>query len=102
MQWTLFVVIYKGYYLLSFICCHHLVLVFCYPIFLMHSDATGSSKAPSESVNEISDDEENEVVEVNCPTTRKLTSEVWLEMKKERICGEWKAICNYCNKQLTA
>ena len=55
-------------------------------------------------MNEISDDEDDEVVEVNdAPrATRKLTSKVWLEMKKELVRGECKAICKYCNKQLSA
>ena len=61
-----------------------------------------SSEAPSESVNEISDDEdEDEVVEVNVAgaarggASRKLTSIVWQDMKKEFVDGEWKGICNY-------
>ena len=57
-------------------------------------------------MNEISDDEDDEVVEVNAAArgraTRKLTSKVWLEMKKELVRGECKAICKYCNKQLSA
>ena len=55
-------------------------------------------------MNEISDDEDDEVVEVNAAprATRKLTSKVWLEMTKELVRGEWKAICKYCNKQLSA
>uniref|UniRef100_A0A8I6YBX4 BED-type domain-containing protein n=1 Tax=Hordeum vulgare subsp. vulgare TaxID=112509 RepID=A0A8I6YBX4_HORVV len=42
-----------------------------------------------------------EVVEVQ-PSKRKLTSKVWLEMKKMRINGEWKAKFNWCHKVLTA
>jgi hypothetical protein len=54
-------------------------------------------------VNYISDDEDDEVVEVHGRrTTRKLTSDVWLERKKEFINGEWKGICNYCHKPLSA
>jgi hypothetical protein len=56
-------------------------------------------------VNEISDDED-EVEEVNAAAatraTRRLTSDVWLEMKKEFVGGEWKGICNYCHKGLSA
>jgi hypothetical protein len=50
-------------------------------------------------VNNISDDEEDDVVEVNLAPTRKLTSDVWLEMTKMLVRGEWKA---YCNKPLSA
>ena len=53
----------------------------------------------------LSDDEdgqEQEVEEVNEAGKRKLTSKVWLEMKKMRINGEWKAKCNWCHKTLTA
>ena len=66
-----------------------------------------SSEAPSESGNEISDDED-EVVEVNVAgaarggASRRLTSPVWLEMKKEFVNGQWKGICNYCHKALSA
>ncbi|KAF6983098.1 hypothetical protein CFC21_001382 [Triticum aestivum] len=51
----------------------------------------------------LSDDEdgqEEEVEEVNEAGKRKLTSKVWLEMKKMRINGQWKAKCNYCHKEL--
>ena len=60
-------------------------------------------------MNEISDDEvEDEVVEVNVAgaarggASRKLTSPVWREMKKEFVNGQWKGICNYCHKALSA
>lgn len=53
----------------------------------------------------VSDDDEEEddveAVEVQ-PSKRKLTSKVWLEMKKMRINGEWKVNCNWCHKILTA
>ena len=64
-------------------------------------NGTSSSQAASESVNAIFDDE---VVEVNAPATarRRRTSDVWLEMKKEFVRGEWKGICNYCHKALSA
>uniref|UniRef100_A0ACD5V9N8 Uncharacterized protein n=1 Tax=Avena sativa TaxID=4498 RepID=A0ACD5V9N8_AVESA len=61
-----------------------------------------SSQAPSESVNYISDDEEDEVVEVERLRTRKLTSDVWNEMTKKKVNGQWKGIFNYCNKPLSA
>ncbi|XP_073366874.1 zinc finger BED domain-containing protein RICESLEEPER 2-like [Aegilops tauschii subsp. strangulata] len=49
------------------------------------------------------DEEEDDVEEVEVlPSKRKLTSKVWLEMKKMRINGEWKAKCNWCHKVLTA
>lgn len=49
------------------------------------------------------DEEEGDVDEVEVqPSKRKLTSKVWLEMKKMRINGEWKAKCNWCHKILTA
>ncbi|KAM3313023.1 hypothetical protein ACQJBY_032631 [Aegilops geniculata] len=48
------------------------------------------------------DEEEDDVEEVEVlPSKRKLTSKVWLEMKKMRINGEWKAKCNWCHKVLT-
>jgi hypothetical protein len=53
-------------------------------------------------VNNISDDDEDDVVEVNPTATRKLTSDVWLEMTKKLVRGEWKGICNYCHKSLSA
>ena len=66
---------------------------------------SSSSRAPSDSVEEISDDED-EVVEVNAAaggrSSCKLTSKVWLEMKKQFVNGEWKGICNYCHKALSA
>ncbi|KAL4568105.1 hypothetical protein LXL04_023706 [Taraxacum kok-saghyz] len=34
-------------------------------------------------------------------THRKLTSVVWNHFKREKIDGEWKAICNYCRKKLS-
>ena len=34
-------------------------------------------------------------------TNRKLTSVVWNHFKREKIDGEWKAICNYCRKKLS-
>jgi hypothetical protein len=58
-----------------------------------------SSQAPAESVNEISDDE---VEEVPVVATRRLTSDVWLEMSKKMVRGKPTAICNYCHKELTA
>ena len=33
---------------------------------------------------------------------RKTTSTVWLHFKKEKLKGEWKAICNYCGDKLGA
>jgi hypothetical protein len=56
----------------------------------------------SEYVNNISDDEEDDVEEVNLAPTRKLTFDVWLKMTKMLVRGEWKAYCNYCNKPLSA
>ena len=53
----------------------------------------------------LSDDEdgqEQEVEEVNEAGKRKLTSKVWLEMKKIKINGQWKAKCNYCHKELVS
>uniref|UniRef100_A0A452ZXG3 BED-type domain-containing protein n=1 Tax=Aegilops tauschii subsp. strangulata TaxID=200361 RepID=A0A452ZXG3_AEGTS len=53
----------------------------------------------------LSDDEdgqEEEVEEVNEAGKRKLTSKVWLEMKKMRINRQWKAKCNYCHKELAS
>ena len=54
----------------------------------------------------ISDDEgeedEAEEVHPHQPSSRKLTSKVWLDMKKIKINGEWKAKCNWCHKTLTA
>lgn len=74
---------------------------------------TSSNSQASESVNDtsapldedgnhvnISDDEEDEE-EMNEAGKRKLTSKVWLEMKKLKVRGEWKARCNYCHKDLT-
>ncbi|KAM0898891.1 hypothetical protein ACQ4PT_021648 [Festuca glaucescens] len=58
-----------------------------------------SSQAPAESVNEISDDE---VEEVPAVATRRLTSDVWLEMTKKMLRGKPTAIGNYCHKELTA
>ncbi|KAM0898877.1 hypothetical protein ACQ4PT_021666 [Festuca glaucescens] len=58
-----------------------------------------SSQALAESVNEISDDE---VEEVPAVATRRLTSDVWLEMTKKMLRGKPTAICNYCHKELTA
>lgn len=48
------------------------------------------------------DGQEDEVEEVNEVGKRKLTSKVWLEMKKLKVNGQWRARCNYCHKELTA
>ncbi|KAM0890210.1 hypothetical protein ACQ4PT_027191 [Festuca glaucescens] len=66
---------------------------------LIETRTSCSSQAPAESVNEISDDE---VEEVPAVATRRLTSDVWLEMSKKMVCGKPTAICNYCHKELTA
>ena len=81
------------------------------PILLIYS-CSGTScgsqapHTPCESVNEVSDDDD-EVVEVNATArtaqaTRRLTSEVWQEMTKKLVKGEWKGIYNYCSKALVA
>uniref|UniRef100_A0A8R7PBX4 BED-type domain-containing protein n=1 Tax=Triticum urartu TaxID=4572 RepID=A0A8R7PBX4_TRIUA len=64
--------------------------------------------SPIESVDEdgntiyVSDGKEDDAEEMETqPSTRKLTSKVWLEMEKVRINGEWKAKCNWCHKILT-
>lgn len=62
----------------------------------------------SESVNEdgervvISDEDEDDVKEITPAAKLRLTSKVWKEMEKKNINREWKAICNYCHKELTA
>ncbi|XP_040251831.1 zinc finger BED domain-containing protein RICESLEEPER 2-like [Aegilops tauschii subsp. strangulata] len=53
----------------------------------------------------LSDDEdgqEEEVEDVNEAGKQKLTSKVWLEMKKMRMNGQWKEKCNYCHKELAS
>ena len=50
----------------------------------------------------VSDGEEDDAKEMEIqPSTRKLTSKVWLEMEKVRINGEWKAKCYWCHRILT-
>ena len=52
-------------------------------------------------ISDEEDGEEDVVEEVNAAGKRKLTSKVWLEMKKVKVMGQWKARCNYCHKDLT-
>ena len=60
-----------------------------------------SSQAPAESVNEISDDED-EVQEIPAVATRRLTSAVWQDMTKNMVRGKPTTVCNYCHAELTA
>ena len=61
-----------------------------------------SNQAPAESVNEISDDEEEQVKEMPAAATRRLTSAVWQDMTKKMVRGKPTAICNYCHAELIA
>jgi hypothetical protein len=45
---------------------------------------------------------DDEVEEVPAVATRRLISDVWLEMSKKMVRGKPTAICNYCHKELTA
>ncbi|XBJ08716.1 hypothetical protein VPH35_013952 [Triticum aestivum] len=72
------------------------------------SNGQSQEDGPIESVDEdgntiyVSDGEEDDAKEMEIqPSTRKLTSKVWLEMEKVRINGEWKAKCYWCHRILT-
>ncbi|KAE8787913.1 40S ribosomal protein S5-1 [Hordeum vulgare] len=71
-------------------------------------ESVGDTSTPMDEAGDhvaISDDEdgqEEEVEEFNDVGKRKLTLKVWLEIKKLKVNGQWKASCNYCHKELTS